>query len=70
MIARDLAGLPLDEALAILDGQGIRHPEAVLTKPPIASFDTTGRTLRVVSVQDGRLIAGYFRDGEPEEGAE
>lgn len=64
---QNLPGLSLEEALAILDAQGIKTPDVIYTKPPFASFDTTGRTPRVVAVQEGRLIVSYFMDKNPEE---
>lgn len=62
-----LPGLPLKEALALLDAWGIKPPEVIYTKPPFASFETDGRTPRVLAVQEGRLIVAYFKDGNPEE---
>jgi hypothetical protein len=64
---QQLPGLPLTEALALLDAGGIKPPEVTYTNPPFASFETDGRTPRVVAAQEGRLIVAYFKDGNPEE---
>ncbi len=62
----DVCGLPLQEALSLLETRGI-FPEVVYTKPPFASFDPAGRTKRVIALQGERLIVAGFKDGKPED---
>ncbi len=66
MTSLDLIGLPVTDAVAMLMQKGL-EPLVSITTPPSPAFDAAGRTLRVVSLQGNRLIAAYFRDGEPGE---
>ena len=58
----DILGLELDQALALLQAQGV-HSEVTITSAPRRREETAG-TLRVVYASDDgtRLIAARFLD--------
>lgn len=60
MIAEQLAGLPVKEALVLLEQAGV-NPEIVISDPPRHSFSSKGRELRVVRYADGMLLCSWFR---------
>ncbi len=63
---QELIGLPVPEALALAEACGAEY-QVIITKPPRPAFDAAGRTLRVTAVRQGKIIAAYFRDGDPAE---
>ncbi len=64
-MGRDLAGLKLDEAVALLQEAGI-EPVIRYADVPFSGFDLTGRTPRVVRASGNELLVSHFRDRFPE----
>ncbi|HPY94069.1 MAG TPA: hypothetical protein PLR12_01450 [Clostridia bacterium] len=66
MTSEQLAGLRLEDALAILKQEGIT-PEVVISGPPRPPQRADGRSLRVVRYVNNQLLCSHFRDAMPEE---
>lgn len=61
----DLAGKRLDEALKILETQGLT-PEVIFSMPERMKKQDKVRTPRVVRFVDNKLLCSYFLDSSPE----
>ncbi len=66
MTSEQLAGLHLQEALALLEARGV-HPQVIISSPPRPPQHAGGRRLRVVRYEKGQLLCSAFRDAPPEE---
>ena len=68
MTQLELAGMKLEEALALLEKDGVQA-EVIYAMPSGHRVDESGRSARVVRFDGKQLLVSLFRDGMPE-GAE
>ncbi len=61
----DLAGRPLDEALAILKERGV-EPRIEYAMPEKMKKEDKPRTARVIRLKDNCLLCSCFLDSRPE----